>query len=155
MLPEVAEPVEPLASLCFDAASAADNCDSRDWIFAFSSLISVVVEELEDDALPPPPPPPPPARLVEDAVDEEEDVLPDVLPEVLPEVAFDVDAVWLLSELDVVVFAAVDVLVPLVPSPAAASVEVVDCICMVSESSSKRLIGVSSSRCRRVVQSEI
>jgi hypothetical protein len=157
LLPEAAEPVEPLAPLCFDCASAADNCDSRDWIFAFSSLISVVVDELEDDALaPPPPPPPPPAPLLEDAVDVVEplaDEDEDVPEDVLPEVALVVEAVLLLPEPDVVEFAAVDVVVPLVPSPAAANVEEVDCICMVSESSSKGLIGASGSPRQRAARS--
>jgi hypothetical protein len=135
-------PVAPVALLWLDAASAADNCAWRDWISAFRLSISVVLEELEDDALLPPPPP---APLLEDAADvvepdEDEEDEEDVPEDVLPDEAFVVDAVLLLSEPDVVVFAAVDVVAPLVPSPAAASVEVVDCICMVLKSSSNRLI---------------
>jgi hypothetical protein len=55
-----------------------------------------------------------------------------VLEDVLPDAAFVVDAVLLASELDAVVLADVDVVVPLVPSPAPAA-GVVDCICMVLE----------------------
>jgi hypothetical protein len=62
--------------------------------------------------------------------DEEEEELEDVLPDA----ALVVDAVVLAPELDAVVLAdaAVDVVVPLVPSPATAA-GVVDCICMVLE----------------------
>jgi N-acetylglucosamine-6-phosphate deacetylase len=62
--------------------------------------------------------------------DEEEEELEDVLPDA----ALVVDAVVLAPELDAVVLAdaAVDVVVPLVPSPATAA-RVVDCICMVLE----------------------
>ncbi|MFM0340201.1 hypothetical protein [Paraburkholderia fungorum] len=57
---------------------------------------------------------------------EEEEVLEDVLRDA----ALVVDAVLLVSKLDADVLADVGVVVPLVPSPAAAA-EVVDCICMV------------------------
>jgi hypothetical protein len=100
---------------------------------AFSCWISGVLEEL----LPPPLPPPPlPVWLLEAAEDivepdEEEEVLEDVLPDALV-----VDAVLLVSELDADVLADLDVVVPLVPSPAAAA-EVVGCICMVLEFNTK------------------